>query len=143
VSAYLLDINVLLALSDPMHLHHEAAHRWLAAHSQAPWATCPLTENGFVRIASHPSYPNRPGNAQVVLALLRRLCVRDGHTFWPDDVSLRALIQPTALLTHNQLTDVYLLGLAIAHGGKLASFDQHIPVAAITGGAQALELIRA
>lgn len=143
MSAYLLDINVLLALSDPMHLHHEAAHRWLASHSQAPWATCPLTENGFVRIASHPSYPNRPGDAQVVLALLRRLCVRDGHTFWSDDVSLRALIQPATLLTHNQLTDAYLLGLAVAHGGKLASFDQHIPVTAVTDGAQALELIRA
>ncbi len=142
MTIYLFDINLLLALSDPMHLHHEAAHRWLAMRSDAPWATCPLTENGFVRIASHPNYPDRPGDAPTVLGLLRGLCSRQGHVFWPDDLTLRSLLDPSALFTHSQLTDVYLLGLAVAHGGKLATFDQHIPVAAVKGGAQALEVIR-
>jgi uncharacterized protein len=138
---YLLDVNVLLALSDPMHVHHVAAHRWFAATGQSAWATCPITENGFVRIASHPRYPNRPGDAPGVLALLRQLCAVAGHHFWGADVSLRDMIQPGTLLSHSQLTDVYLLGLAIHHGGRLATLDQRIMAAAVPGGSAALELI--
>jgi toxin-antitoxin system PIN domain toxin len=141
MTTYLLDVNVLIALSDPMHVYHEAAHRWFATRGQSDWATCPLTENGLVRIASHPSYPNRPGDASVVLALLRQLCTRSGHAFWADQVSLRTMLRPGAVITHNQVTDIYLLGLAVTQGGKLATFDQHIPVAAIAGGAQAIEII--
>jgi predicted nucleic acid-binding protein len=66
VIVYLLDVNVLLALCDPLHVHHAAAHRWFAAVGRFAWATCPITENGFVRIAAHRSYPNRPGDAAVV-----------------------------------------------------------------------------
>ncbi|MDO9124550.1 MAG: VapC toxin family PIN domain ribonuclease, partial [Deltaproteobacteria bacterium] len=62
MTTYLLDVNLLLALSDPMHIHHELAHRWFAEKGHQAWATCPLTENGFIRIASHPNYPNRPGD---------------------------------------------------------------------------------
>lgn len=142
MSIYLLDVNVLLALSDPMHLHHEAAHRWFAAGASNGWATCPITENGFVRIASHPSYPNRPGEASVVLALLHQLCALEGHQFWPDTVSVRIMLQPGAAFIHSQVTDLYLLGLAINQGGKLATFDQRIPQAVVQGGAAALELIR-
>jgi uncharacterized protein len=141
MTTYLLDVNVLLALSDPMHLHHEAAHRWFAARGKASWATCPLTENGFVRVARHPGYPNRPGDSPVVVALLRELCAVEGHRFWPDAVSIRAILQPNALLTHNQVTDVYLLGLAIDQSGKLATFYQRIPSFAVRGGGEALELI--
>ncbi|MBP1742910.1 MAG: domain protein family protein, partial [Deltaproteobacteria bacterium] len=68
MTIYLLDINLLLALSDPMHIHHPLAHRWFAEKGQHAWATCPLTENGFIRIASHPNYPNRPGDVTAVLA---------------------------------------------------------------------------
>lgn len=141
MSVYLLDLNVLLALSDPMHLHHEAAHRWFGAVGRGAWATCPLTENGFVRVASHPSYPNRPGDGPVVLSMLRQLCAAAGHRFWPDTASIRELLQPAAAFTHSQLTDLYLLGLAVAHGGKLATFDRRIAVGAVRGGAAALELI--
>jgi toxin-antitoxin system PIN domain toxin len=141
VTTYLLDINVLLALSDPMHVHHEAAHRWFSSTGKAGWATCPITENGFVRIASHPSYPNRPGDTPLVLTLLRQLCSVEGHQFWPDDVSLRDLLRPDALLTHNHVGDVYLLGLAAARGGKLATFDQRIAAAIVRGGPDALEVI--
>ncbi len=137
----MLDVNVLLALSDPMHVYHEAAHRWFAERGKAAWATCPITENGFVRIASHPNYPNRPGDAPVVLAVLRRLCASQGHTFWPDAISLTAILRPDTLLTHTQVTDVYLLGLAVAQGGKLATFDQRMPAGIVRGGMQALEVI--
>jgi hypothetical protein len=66
MTTYLLDINLLLALSDPMHIHHETAHGWFAEKGHQAWATCPLTENGFIRIASHPNYPNRPGDVTAV-----------------------------------------------------------------------------
>jgi toxin-antitoxin system PIN domain toxin len=141
VIVYLLDVNVLLALSDPQHVHHAAAHRWFAAVGRFAWATCPITQNGFVRIASHPSYPNRPGDATVVLAILRELCAAEGHRFWSADMSIRALLKPEAVITHAHVTDVYLLGLAVRNGGKLATLDQRIPAAAVEGGAAALEII--
>lgn len=138
---FLLDINVLLALSDPMHMYHESAHRWFAARGKASWATCPLTENGFVRIASHPNYPNRPGDAPQLVSLLRQLCSSEGHHFWPDEVSIRDILSPDALFTHNHVTDVYLLGLAVIRGGKLATFDRRIVPALVRDGADALEII--
>lgn len=138
---YLLDINLLLALSDPMHVHHEAAHGWFAKTGHLSWATCPLTENGFVRIASHPRYPNRPGEVPIVLALLRQFCTVEGHHFWTEDITIRELLDVDSILTHTQITDVYLLGLALHKGGKLASLDQHIPVDAVRDGRGALELI--
>ncbi|MBI3980046.1 MAG: VapC toxin family PIN domain ribonuclease [Chloroflexi bacterium] len=143
MTTYLLDVNLLLALSDPMHVHHEAAHRWFADRGHRSWATCPLTENGFVRIASHPSYPNRPGDVLAVLALLRQLCDAQGHQFWAEDVSIREILKPTAVITHAQITDVYLLGLAVRKEGRLATLDQRIPVEAVRGGEEGLELIRA
>jgi toxin-antitoxin system PIN domain toxin len=143
VTAYLLDVNVLLALSDPMHVHHEAAHRWFAARGQTSWATCPITENGYVRIASHPQYPNRPGDIPAVLSMLRQLCALEGHRFWTAAVSIREILQPDVLIAHAQITDVFLLGLAVHQGGKLATLDQRITTAAVRGGSDALELIPA
>ena len=138
---YLLDVNMLLALSDPMHVHHDTAHRWFSKTGKEAWSTCPLTENGFVRIASHPKYPNRPGNSNHVLSLLRQFCTAQGHEFWAEDISLRNLLQQDIALTYNQITDLYLLGLAVHKGGKLATLDQHIPLLAVQGGAAALEII--
>lgn len=141
MTVFLLDVNLLLALSDPMHVHHEAAHHWFAAVGRFAWATCPITENGFIRIASHPRYPNRPGDAPAVLAILRRFCADSGHQYWHDIVSLRDSILPGASFTHNHVTDIYLLALATAQSGKLATFDRHIPTSVIAGGADALEVI--
>lgn len=141
MTIYLLDVNVLLALSDPMHIHHEAAHRWFAAKGQSAWATCPITENGFVRIASHPNYPNRPGDVPVVLAILRQFCATEGHHFWPVDISIRDLVQPDALITHTRITDIFLLGLAVHKGGKLATLDQRIAAVGVQGSSKALERI--
>jgi toxin-antitoxin system PIN domain toxin len=138
---HLLDVNMLLALSDPMHVHHDVVHHWFAEVGLESWATCPITENGFVRIASHPKYPNRPGNANLVLSLLRQFCTAEGHEFWAENISLRNLLLQDVALTHNQVTDLYLLGLAVHKEGKLATLDQHIPSMAIQGGAGALEVI--
>ena len=141
MNTYLLDINLLLALSDPMHVHHDAAHKWFAKIRPRSWATCALTENGFVRIASHPRYPNRPGDVSIVLGLLRQLCALEGHQFWAEDITLRDTLKADSIITHAQITDVYLLGLAIHKGGKLASLDRHIPVGAVRDGKGGLELI--
>lgn len=141
MSTYLLDINLRLALTDPMHIHHDVAHRWFADRGAAAWATCPLTENGFVRIASHPRYPNRPGGVGVALAMLRQLCAAHGHHFWSEDISIRALIGPDTMITHAHVTDVYLLGLAVQKGEKLATLDQQLPAMATQLGVEALELI--
>jgi hypothetical protein len=141
MTTYLLDVNLLLALTDPMHIHHESAHRWFVEKGQQAWATCPLTENGFIRIASHPNYPNRPGDVAAVLAIFRQLRETPGHHFWPDDVSLLQILESDLIITHAQITDVYLLGLAVHKKGKLATLDQRIPVEAVGGGRKALELI--
>lgn len=141
MSVFLLDVNVLLALCDSAHSQHDAAHEWFAASGRKSWATCPITENGFVRIASHPSYPNQPGGVDIVTAVLRDLCAGDGHVFWPDDISLRDVITPGAIVTHGHVTDVYLLGLAARNGGKLATFDRRIPASAVKRGRESVELI--
>ncbi len=143
MTVFLLDVNVLIALADPMHVVHEAAHHWFAAEGRHGWATCPLTENGFVRVASHPSYPNRPGDASALLTILRDMCAGPGHAFWPDDVSLRDIVRPGAVLTHGQATDVYLLGLAVHHGGRLATFDRHLAATLVEGGPEALATVPA
>lgn len=141
MTTYLLDVNLLLALTDPMHVHHDPAHRWFTAIGRQSWATCPITENGFLRIASHPKYPNRPGDIAAVLTILRQFCALDGHSFWTESVSVRDILQPDVIITHTHVTDIYLLGLAVRNGGKLATLDQRIPASAINDGPAALELI--
>ena len=140
---WLLDVNMLLVLCDPRHVHHELAHGWFSAKGKSAWATCPITENGFVRIASHPSYPNSPGGVSFSADLLRKFRRRGGHHFWPDAVSFtdETLFRSGLALRSNQVTDVYLLGLAVKHGGKLATLDRSIPAAAVIDGEPALEVI--
>ena len=91
---YLLDINLLIALTDPMHVHHESAHQWFAAKGSEAWATCPLTQNGFVRITSHPNYPNRPGDVPAVISILRQVCKSPGHHFWAENQSILKIHHP-------------------------------------------------
>jgi hypothetical protein len=141
MTTHLLDVNLLLALTDPMHIHQQSAQRWFVEKGQQAWATCPLTENGFIRIASHPNYPNRPGDVTAVLDILRRLCEVPGHHFWSEDISILRILEPEALITHAQITDVFLLGLAVHKKGKLATLDQRIPADAVRGGRKALERI--
>jgi toxin-antitoxin system PIN domain toxin len=141
VTTYLLDVNVLLALADPAHVHHDAAHRWLVATADHAWATCPITENGFVRIASHARYPNRPGDVAAVLAILQRLCANPRHQFWSEDISIRDIITDGTVVSSAQITDIFLLGLAVHKGGKLATFDHRVAVGSVQHGAASLELI--
>jgi toxin-antitoxin system PIN domain toxin len=141
MTAYLFDVNLLLALSDPMHIHHEAAHRWYSDTGHSSWATCPITENGFLRIASHPNYPNRPGDVPAVHAILQKLCEAPGHQFWGEDISILDILEVGAIITHSQVTDVYLAGLAVHREGTLATLDRHIPVHAIRGGKTAVEIV--
>jgi hypothetical protein len=141
LTTYLLDVNLLLALTDPAHIHHDAAHRWFADKGHGSWATCPLTENGFLRIGSHPKYPNRPGDVIAMFGILRQLCSASGHQFWAEDISLLQILAPGAIITHAQITDVYLAGLAVHKKGQLATLDQRIPVHAVRGGEAVLELI--
>jgi toxin-antitoxin system PIN domain toxin len=140
---YLLDVNVLIALIDPGHVSHDDAHRWFEASGHSAWATCPITENGVIRIVGNPKYPNSPGSPAIVADIVRTLSTLPGHRFWTDDVSLvgTADINAAKILTSAQVTDTYLLALAKAHGGTLATFDRKLSVDAVKGGKSALHLI--
>lgn len=133
-SVALLDINVLVALFDPNHVHHEAAHGWFSGARRNGWASCPLTENGLVRILSNSAYPGGHEAPSKVRQRLERFCASGQHTFWPDHLSLRDDRRfDLSGVTHRQLTDVYLLGLATEKGGRLATLDRSIPVRSVIG----------
>jgi uncharacterized protein len=131
----LLDVNVLVALFDEMHEYHEVAHQWFGRNRRLGWATCPLTENGFVRIVSNPTYPGRRTRLRDAIARLEEFRESGDHAFWHDSVSLRdgTLFRPTHITGHRQLTDVYLLALSLQHGGRLATFDRTIALESVTG----------
>ena len=120
----LLDVNVLIALLDSDHTSHETAMRWLAAHGADGWASCPITQNGCVRIMAHPGYPGARSVSEVVQRL-RAATEHHAHEFWPDSRSLldAQLVDATRVHGPRQLTDVYLLALAVHHGGRLVTFD--------------------
>jgi len=144
MSTALLDVNVLVALHDPAHPNHEDAHRWFGRNRKRGWATCPVTVNGCVRVLSNPAYPIATAAPAEVASRLRVLCAGPGHELWSDSVSLldESLFRPQAIAGHRQITDTYLLGLAVRHGGRLATFDRSIPLKAVVGaGAAHLELI--
>ena len=125
----LLDINVIIALLDSGHVMHRAARDWMGRELEHGWATCPLTENGVVRIMAQPAYPNRQPAAQVA-GRLAEACRHGRHQFWPEQISLLqdGLIHWDRLLGHRQITDAYLLALAVTQGGRFVTFDQRISV---------------
>jgi toxin-antitoxin system PIN domain toxin len=133
----LLDVNVLVALLDAAHLHHRAATDWLAANLRHGWASCPLTQNGCLRILSLPAYPNPQPTATVAERLA--LALTDAaHAFWPDAFSL---LEPRRIawervLSSRQITDAYLLALATKNAGRLVTFDRGIAVEAVRGAAK-------
>jgi uncharacterized protein len=143
VTAFLLDVNVLIALVDPAHVQREPAHAWFADIGSRSWATCPITENGMLRILGNPRYPNSQGTPGAVAPILGGLRKLPGHAFWPDDISLLDVqrFDTARLLDYGQVTDSYLLALAHSHGGQLASFDRRLVADAVHGGKQALHLI--
>ena len=133
----LLDVNVLIALLDAAHVHHRAARAWLEAHIALGWASCPITQNGCIRILSQPAYPGARPPATVAARLAEAVAAR-WHEFWPDDTSL---LEPGVLdwrkvLGSRQLTDAYLLALAVRRGGCLVTLDRGVPRAAVPGAAE-------
>jgi len=139
----LLDVNVLVALFDPDHIHHEAAHEWFSVNRDEGWATCPITENGLVRILSNVVYTGVHVTAAAIRLRLDAFCSSGGHSFWPDDLSLRDEDRfKLQGVSHGQITDVYLLGIATGNGGRLATFDRRIPLRAVIGAVpEAMEVI--
>jgi toxin-antitoxin system PIN domain toxin len=130
----LLDVNVLIALLDSDHVHHLAAHAWLSAHVDAGWASCPLTQNGCIRVMSQPAYPGSlPAGA--VAERLRAAMSTRWHAFWPDSISLvdGTTVDWDGVLGSRQVTDVYLLALAVRNEGRLATFDRGVPLGAVAG----------
>jgi toxin-antitoxin system PIN domain toxin len=128
----LLDVNVLIALLDSDHASHDAAIRWFAKHAPEGWASCPITQNGCIRIMSNQGYPN-PLPVQAVIGRLAEACDEVIHEFWPDEVSLldSDVVDSTRIHGPRQLTDIYLLALAVQHEGRLVTFDNGIPLAAV------------
>jgi toxin-antitoxin system PIN domain toxin len=126
--SYLLDVNVLIALAWPSHVHHKVVHHWFRRAAPEGWVTCPMTHCGFVRVSSNPKFIADAVSPREAIALLRQIVARPHHAFWPDDALLTDpdAVPSDLLLGHNQVTDAYLLGLAIRHDGRLATLDQRI-----------------
>jgi len=132
----LLDVNVLIALLDQAHPHHDAALDWLKANAKHGWASCPITQNGCIRIMSQAAYPGARPVARIILRLSDALN-HSAHVFWPDDASITdtKIVDATRVHGARQITDTYLLALAVRHAGRLVSFDAGIALAAVKGAA--------
>ena len=125
VATALLDLNVLVALLWPSHEHHDAAHRWFTGRRTGSWATCPLTQLGFVRLVSNPAFSRDALPVKDGLALLLKNLEHPGHVFWSADQDAGSLLSTApSLRGHQQVTDAYLLALAQHHGGLVATFDR-------------------
>ena len=135
MSIALLDVNVLVALFDPAHGNHEDAHIWFGRNRKYGWATCPISENGCIRVLTNPAYPTVEATPSEVADRLRSFCSTTEHHFWADSVSLtdESLFRPTMIGGHQKITDAYLLGLAVRNHGRLATFDRSIPMKAVLG----------
>lgn len=141
---WLLDINVLIARQDADHENHDRAARWWHQHAADGWATCPITENGFVRILGQPSYPGWPGTPERAAAALRRLiATAPGHRFLPDEISLldTSILPSLQAVGPRALTDLYLLALAVHHGAVFVTLDARIQPALVSGGPAAYTVI--
>ena len=130
----LLDVNVLIALLDPDHSLHERAREWFSRNARSGWTSCPISQNGCVRIMSHPGYPNALP-VRAVMERLREATRSPYHEFWADDVSLLEPQTADASRIHGprQLTDLYLLALAVRRSGRFVTFDASVPVSAVRG----------
>ena len=135
---YLLDVNVLLALAWPMHVHHSPAQEWFANHHRSGWATCGVTESGFIRVSSNrraPPAARSPGEAAL---LLQRMCQLDGHVFLDDSVQLSHHSEVIAAHVHgsSQVTDTHLILLARESSALLVTFDRGVAQLAPLLGAE-------
>jgi predicted nucleic acid-binding protein len=115
------------------------AHDWFEDNRAAGWATCPVTENGFLRVLSNPAYGSGVNRPLDLRARLQQFCWSGQHVFWAESISIRdgGVFDGAMLRGYRQLTDVYLLGLAVQMGGRLATFDRTIPLGAVVGATAA------
>ena len=130
----LLDVNVLLALFDRSHEFHARARDWLDGHIHHGWASCAITQNGFVRIVSQPRYPGNIGVADAITRIARAT-ETPHHQFWPCDTSLcdDQRVRRDRITGHRQVTDAYLLSLAVARKGRFVTLDRKISLASVPG----------
>lgn len=143
MNRFLLDINALLALLDPMHVHHEDAHDWYQTNSPIRLLICPNVENGVMRVASQLRYPNHLGTSATVRDNLKQFTQQLDVEHCLSDISLlddHLLLKPS-LLTPSSIADLYLLATATANNAKLATFDRRIDPTAISGGKKSLDII--
>jgi len=128
----LLDANVLIALLDAEHLHHEAARAWLRSNIQHGWATCPITQNACLRIMAQPAYPNPLPVARVAERLAEAMATPD-HEYWPDNLSLLSagVIDWRRMIGPKQITDIYLLAIAVQREGRFVTFDARVLPSAV------------
>ena len=141
----LFDINVLIALLDADHPHHTWSARWLKTNARHGWASCPLTQNGCVRIMSQPGYPNAVPVREITQRL-REATNHTAHRFWPDDLSLldTDAVDDNQIHGPRQVTDVYLLALAVKYSGRFVTFDGTIGLSAARGATdQSLVILKA
>jgi len=133
----LLDVNVLIALHDRDHALHERAAIWFDTNARFGWASCPLTQNGCLRIMSQPGY-GQPQPLAVLISMLRVSVDTGFHAFWSDDISIleESRFQHGHMHSPRQLTDLYLLALAVKNGGRFVTFDLRIPATAVAGATQ-------
>lgn len=143
MTRFLPDVNAVLALLDPMHVHHDAAHRWYARRSPVRIVLCSHVENGVIRVASQLKYPNCLGTGSRVRAVLREFAKKVDAASCKEDVSLlnEGVLLLSEALTPSRVSDLYLLALAAANECKLATFDTRIPADAVAGRPEALEVI--
>lgn len=128
MKGYLLDVNVLAALLWSAHESHDRVQRWFARNAKAGWATCPFTQAAAVRILSNPAFSPDALTVEEAIAVLDASLEHPSHRFWPDNISFMEAVQPFRgrLVGHQQVTDAYLLGLAMRHGGKLVTLDRAV-----------------
>ena len=133
----LLDVNVLIALLDQAHPHHDTAMSWLRANIKQGWASCPITQNGCIRIMSQASYPGARPVVQII-DRLRGALTHSAHQFWPDEASIvdTHVVDGTRVHGARQITDTYLLALAVKHQGRLVTFDSGIALSAVMGATE-------
>lgn len=143
MKGYLLDTNLLVALLWPAHEHHQRAASWFARHRAKGWATCPLTEAGFVRIVSNPAFSRDAVQPREAIRVLAANTAAKDHRFWPDELPLAEAVQHAGvrLMGHQQVNDAYLLGLALRHGGLLATVDKRITALTPAGSAERKALV--
>lgn len=136
MKGFLLDVNALISLFWASHEHHGATQRWFAAASAKGWATCSLTQIGFVRIVCNPTFSKDAVRPAQALAVLEANLQHPRHQGWEDSWGAADLMRPFVdrLVGHRQITDAYLLGLALRQEGRLATLDSGIEALAPSGG---------